>query len=337
MHRILLFFLPVFFFALFHPTNVRADYDKECQLKFPQPGHKCANTGNTYTGLCQIVHCPKGCGDDNRCSFSDRGAYRTIEECDNANLNSGECGQIDVIDSTKKYCHPGIGYCDYKEIQCYSTCIGEPKPTKDKDVTPAPTFPVYPTPTLKPFICQNTNVTGPIAAGSTFNIETFVRATQAEVTVNLTYHVERNGTEIANSGLILALKVEGTTDLYVGRWTYTVPSDNNGSGSYKIWLEINGHPPQAFLLDKQTVQVLGQSDQKNLTELNFIIDLIMKFFNIGPTPTYAPFEPYLTPVSGLEGTMTIYRPTGVATLQLGTFNPAINIQVHCDTITFTIL
>ena len=127
------------------------------------------------------------------------------------------------------------------------------------------------------------------------------------------------------------------TDLYVGRWSYTVPSDNRGAGSYKIWLEIKGDSPQAFLIDRQNIQVLGQSNKNNLQQLNFIIDMIRKFFNLYPTPTYTPIEPYLTPAYGLEGTMTIYRPTGVATLQLGTFIPAVNIQVYCDRILFTIL
>ncbi|OGG06239.1 hypothetical protein A3D05_03690 [Candidatus Gottesmanbacteria bacterium RIFCSPHIGHO2_02_FULL_40_24] len=341
---LLAMFLVIFFSRQSQDIRPRAvDYEKTCRLKWPPQGATCVNTGRTYTGLCQVMHCPKGCGNNQYCGFSDPGAYRTIVDCDKARLDPGECGQIDILDSTKKYCNPGLGYCDYKQIQCYSSCQGPEKPKEEKPVNPttgniAPSLPPVTKEPVKAFICQQTSVQGQIGVGSTFKITTIVRATDPAQTgpVSVIYHVERDGVQITSSGALNGVKIPKTTDRYQTSWAYTVPSDDQKAGFYNIWLDINGTPALSYVVNGQSSGILGAQTENRFNPLSFIGDLIRIILGIPPSRP-APLPPQVTPGYTLEGTITVLRPTGVNSLQLGTFNPAVNIAVSCDKITFTIL
>lgn len=70
-------------------------------------------------------------------------------------------------------------------------------------------------------------------------------ANDAQV-LNMVYHVQQNGVEIANSGFIPASRPQRTTDQqgkpidrYSTNWQYTVPTNVSGLVEYRIYAKIN--------------------------------------------------------------------------------------------------
>lgn len=347
---LILITLPIAINLAFNPPSFssRAYYEKSCQLQMPPAGSYCRN-GNPFEGECQIVHCPRGCGGEKSCSLSDPGAYRTIENCETARLEPEECGQIDTVDSAqvRKYCRVD-GYCDYTQIRCLDTCKGPEKPkngdddnSQDADVNLTPTVipPLYISATpyaLSPLCsCDSMIYEGSLGAGATADFILYANVYKPELfsNMNMKYYLEKDGQIIAASGSIPAEQVDFTPDFYKTRWSATLPEAKKAIGDYKVWGKIECSPQNAFDLNAEK-NVLGVQSNSNKLALTSLIDFFRVLLGLNPLP-----KPSTNPRAefDLTGTISVLRPTGVSSLQLGTFLPkAINIVHNCDNITFTI-
>jgi hypothetical protein len=122
----------------------------------PPPNPWTCTSGGTYQGECIIYHCPNGCG-GSTCGESSPNVSWTFASCSSAGLTGNECGQIDTVDTTHKYCTPspanilgcpGYYYCDVKLIKCSNCGTAIPTPTRKPTPTPGgPTSTPTPTPT----------------------------------------------------------------------------------------------------------------------------------------------------------------------------------------------
>lgn len=317
-----------------------ADYKKSCQLQMPPIGSIC-RSGRIFEGECQIVHCPKGCGGNKSCGLKDPGAYRTIEKCSTAKLEPDECGQIDTVSSAKgrKYCRVD-GYCDYKVIKCMDSCKGPEKPKNGNGGSnPSATPPLYisstPYAIMPVCSCDNMTFEGDLGAGGTVDVIFYGRVNKPEIydDMQMTFYVEKDGALLARSVPQLAKALTDSPNIFSATWRYNLPKKEQAIGDYRIYGKINCSEKTAYDLRYQDTSVLGTEKTRNKLSFASLIDYFRRIFGLKPIPkpTYpqAQFD--------LTGTVTVLRPTGVSSLQLGTFLPkAINIQKGCDQITFTI-
>ena len=144
---------------------------------------------------------------------------------------------------------------------------------------------------------------------------------------NITYHVEKDGVEIANSGPISAGAPQSQTDQngvpierYTTNWNYTIPADNANSSTYRVYAKIVcGYKTQATVAP-QSVPL------KQAGILDRIIFFFMDILGIqhasaagGRVPTVAnPIFEGTEPVNYVEPSA---NPTDFNTVKLGTFDP----------------
>ncbi|OGG09720.1 hypothetical protein A2781_00905 [Candidatus Gottesmanbacteria bacterium RIFCSPHIGHO2_01_FULL_42_27] len=145
----------------------------------------------------------------------------------------------------------------------------------------------------------------------------------------MTYHVEKDGTEIAVSDPITAEKVPGSDTRYQTQWDFLVPVGEGVAGHYRIWVKI--------ACGRITASVLGTETPKKTTLLDSLLNFLSRVFllnnrnNLQPlavaTPTGIPDFDNSKP--------TVLAPTSKS-LQLGTFHPVTNLKVGCKEISFDI-
>ena len=152
------------------PNNISAAGSWYCSNHTGSPpalGTLCmwngSPNGGVYQGQCVVYHCPNGCGSGrSTCDEASPGVHWEFTSCASASLASGECGQIDTVDTTNKYCAPATG-CDVKDLACGSACnattpnTSTPTPTLTKTATVTPTR--TSTPTLTPTSTRTPTVT----------------------------------------------------------------------------------------------------------------------------------------------------------------------------------
>lgn len=131
--------------------------------------------------------------------------------------------------------------------------------------------------------CDGTEYSGTIDKGQSVTFTTYAKVENPEVNdaqvLNMTYHVEKDGTEVAASGPIAAsspvrqVDSRGVTiDRYSSDWTYTIPADTIPGTNYRIYTQI-------LCTYKSLVQppVLGQSTDTQTKEDENIIDRFINF------------------------------------------------------------
>ncbi len=216
-----------------------------------------------------------------------------------------------------------------------------PTMTPTKTLTPTPSNTATPTPTP---VCDCEGllevVSGTLGMGSTFTLRQHGSTTSNAYVKSMIYHVERsiNGgpwEEIANSGEITAVATTENPNLYYADWTYTLPIETaKGTYQYHIWVQIwCDHKPTALNRNAES-SILGASNQRGS-----LIDIIKRFLSsLFSTFRGKPYDIAETPFMGPAGPITpaILHPTGVNSLQLGTFYPATNIIKECKHLYFTV-
>jgi len=165
--------------------------------------------------------------------------------------------------------------------------------------------------------------------------------------LNMVYHVEANGTEIAKSNEMASTSLGKMTDPKTGKqiekyktsWAYTIPSQGSGEVAYHVWVKINCAYKTAQARN-QTVMVLAASTTGKDTGFDIcrIIPAFCSLLGITvttatptptSTPTFSPTPRFAPPF------VTEAVPTG-RTLQLGTFFPTVRIKKECKDLWFWI-
>ena len=216
--------------------------------------------------------------------------------------------------------------------QCPDKCPFCPESNPQCDVDREPRISASPSPT-PPAACNCDSVTyaGNFIGGGTMTITTFAVSLFPDTTEvrTMTYHVEKDGTEIAVSDPITAEKVPGSDTRYQTQWDFLVPVGEGVAGHYRIWVKI--------ACGRITASVLGTETPKKTTLLDSLLNFLSRVFllnnrnNLQPlavaTPTGIPDFDNSKP--------TVLAPTSKS-LQLGTFHPVTNLKVGCKEISFDI-
>lgn len=270
---------------------------------------------NVFAGRqgCESSSTDKTCG---TCDYSD--------SWDGKNPD-GEC-HANCLENAVPYEYPGPKrMCTFECTYCGNgnTCA---YPISG---TPIPGTPI---PTPAPCTCEKVDVEGTIGAGQTITLTTYARSLDPAKTKvdRMIYYVEQNGQEITHSDPITAIEVTGEAGRYYTNWTYTIPSDGIGTANYRIWVGIICAYKTAAV--RSQTAVLGTDTTIKIGVFDPLIGFIRSI--LAPKSD----QPAASPAPSLNNpdSYTIIRPTGVNTLQLGTFYPASDIEKGCYEVKFTI-
>ena len=225
-----------------------------------------------------------------------------------------------------KPCNPG------QANQCPDKCPFCPESNPQCDVDEEPRISASPTPTAPAACnCDSVTFTGNFITGATVTITTFAVSLFPNTTEvrTMTYHVEKDGVEIAVSDPIPAEKVPGSDARYQTQWDYTVPEGEGAAGHYRIWVKI--------ACGRITASVLGTETPRKTTFLDSLVNFLSRIFFLGNRDRLQP-QAVATPtgISDFGNTKpTVLAPTSKS-LQLGTFHPVTNLKVGCKEISFDI-
>ncbi len=229
-----------------------------------------------------------------------------------------------------------------------------PTPTPTITSTPAPTLTSTPSPspTLPPEACQCDSFiyNGVFTAGETTDFTAFAKVNASlypDAKVNtITYHVERDGTEIANSGEVTATgpvrRLEGTIpyDVYNSIWRYDVPSEGSGEVAYRIWTQSTCGSNTGQILWESNVA--GVSVQRKVkigffeSLQNFFSRLLAVLKNSQPLAWIKPPQSNVlsAQVKVQNGEVV---PTQSMSIKYSNFTPASLIAQTCSEMTFHLI
>jgi len=205
--------------------------------------------------------------------------------------------------------------------------------------------------------CDGFEYSGTIDKGKTVTFTAFAKVEDPDsndaVVLNMIYHVEANGVEIANSGRISAEGPERTTDSqgkpidrYKTSWNYTIPANGTGEVVYRAFVKINCTYKSQTKVGTQSVAPAPTVEQPNL--LQRIVNFVLSIFTGQSAPTVRPLQTGSAQIDwSFEATDPVYwtiRPTPtieiIKTVKLGTFSfsptPTPTVELACKQVIFKI-
>ncbi|KKS97656.1 MAG: hypothetical protein UV73_C0006G0010 [Candidatus Gottesmanbacteria bacterium GW2011_GWA2_43_14] len=162
--------------------------------------------------------------------------------------------------------------------------------------------------------CESMTVTNNLRVGELITISTKANTPVPDLAEvrEMVYHVEKNGVEILKSLPLKAEEITGSYGRYQTSWKYRIPTGAESPGEYHVHADIICAKKTADNIDSDSRQSLWSG--------------ILGMF----------FQP--NPISAQDWTsdVTVVAPSGVNSLQLGTFHPVVNLKLGCKDMYFTI-
>lgn len=315
----------------------------------------CSGGGNAEQNCaCTCVN-PDSCNYNNKgsqnCSGTEIACCTTWETCyDDGHSKTWQCGGAPVNTPT-----PSPTTTPTRTPTPTPTATRTPTPTPTITSTPTPTLtstPI-PSPTLPPDACQCDSFiyNGVFTAGETADFTSFAKvnvSTYPDAKVNgITFHVERDGTEIATSDEVSAdgpvRRLEGAIpfDVYNSIWRYDVPSEGNGEVAYRVWTQIACGSKTGMIIQKSNIA--GASIERKVKisffeKLNdFFSRLVAIIKNSQPLAWIKPPESNVLSAQVKVQDEEVVVPTQPMSIKYSNFTPASLITQTCSEMTFHLI